>query len=102
MRRESKASKISDMVNNTLFDPLSTGVELSTDHRYLVNEEFKMFLHFVGQLSRNYDKGYYDDEILNRGGKIYHITPKSKGVIRNFINIYKKFTILFLRDITWG
>ena len=61
MKRDSKASKISDMVNNTLFDPLSTGVELSTDHRYLVNEEFKMFLHFVGQLSRNYDKGYFDD-----------------------------------------
>lgn len=29
-------------------------------------------------------KGYYDDEILELGGKIFHITPKSKGFFRNF------------------
>jgi hypothetical protein len=61
MVHDSKASQISNLVNSTIFNPLQTGVELSTDHRYLVNEEFKMFLHFVGQLSRNYDKGHYDD-----------------------------------------
>ena len=61
MKRDSKASAISNMVNVTTFSPLQVGVELTTDHRYLVNEEFKMFLHFVGQLSRNYEKGYYDD-----------------------------------------
>lgn len=61
MKRNSKASTISNLVNVTTFNPLETGVELSTDHRYLVNEEFKMFLHFIGQLSRNYDKGQYDD-----------------------------------------
>ena len=61
MKQDSKAAVISNLVNNTLFNPMRVGVELSNDHRYLVNEEFKMFLHFVGQLSRNYDKGNYDD-----------------------------------------
>lgn len=35
------------------------------------------------------DKGYYDDEILERGGRIYHITPKSEGMVDNFISIKK-------------
>lgn len=48
MVHDSKAFQISNLVNSTIFSPLETGVELSTDHRYLVNEEFKMFLHFVG------------------------------------------------------
>lgn len=61
MVKDSKASKISELVNSTLFNPLEVGVELSTDHRYLVNEMFKMFLHFSGQLSRNYENGRYDD-----------------------------------------
>ena len=43
---DSKISQISNLVNSTIFNPLETGVELSTDHRYLVNEEFKMFLHY--------------------------------------------------------
>lgn len=33
--------------------------------------------------------GTYDDEIKALGGKIYHITPKSKGVIKNFCDIKK-------------
>lgn len=61
MKKESKARVISDLVNVTTFSPMETGVELTTDHRYLVQQEFKMFLHFIGQLSRNYDKGRYDD-----------------------------------------
>ena len=61
MRRNSKANAISELVNVTTFSPLETGVELTTDHRYLVNEEFKMFLHFVGQLSRNHDNGRFDE-----------------------------------------
>lgn len=61
MIHDSKAGQISNIVNVTTFSPLQVGVELSTDHRHLVNEEFKMLLHFIGQLSRNYEKGYYDD-----------------------------------------
>ena len=30
------------------------------------------------------EKGYYDDEILSMGGKIYHIVPKTKGAYKNF------------------
>ena len=35
------------------------------------------------------DKGIYDDEIISMGGHIYHITPKSKTPIKNFIDIVK-------------
>ena len=60
MKRGSKADIISEMVNKTSFRPMEVGIELSTDHRYLVNEEFKMFLHFTGQLARNYENGKFD------------------------------------------
>lgn len=60
MKKGSDASKISDIVNSTLFNPLETGVEFSTEHRYLVNKMFKMFLHFAGQLSRNQVTGNFD------------------------------------------
>ena len=33
--------------------------------------------------------GFYDNEILDLGGKIYRISPKSEGIIKNFITIYK-------------
>lgn len=32
-------------------------------------------------------KGFYDDEIISMGGNIYHIMPKSKGVLKNFNDI---------------
>lgn len=35
------------------------------------------------------DEGYYDDEILSMGGRIYQISPKSSGIIRNFQEIKK-------------
>ena len=61
MRKDSDATKIEAIVNNTLFRPLEVGVELTTSHNYLVNEMFKTFVHFAGQLARNYDKGLYDE-----------------------------------------
>lgn len=33
------------------------------------------------------EEGYYDEEILSLGGRIYHIVPKSRGMIRNFTSI---------------
>lgn len=33
------------------------------------------------------EKGFYDDEILSLGGKIFHITPKSRGFLKNFLDI---------------
>lgn len=35
------------------------------------------------------DKGFYHDEIKSLGGKVHHITPKSKGILRNFREIYR-------------
>ena len=35
------------------------------------------------------EKGCYDDEIKGMGGIIHHITPKTKGVAKNFWSIYK-------------
>jgi hypothetical protein len=60
MEKNSKTIEISNIVNSTLFNPIEVGVQLSNDHRYLVNEMFKMFLHFSGKLSMDYEKGYYD------------------------------------------
>ncbi len=33
------------------------------------------------------EKGYYDDEIRSMGGRIYQISPKSAGMVRNFNDI---------------
>lgn len=33
------------------------------------------------------EKGFYDDEIVAMGGKIFHITPKSRGLLKNFKDI---------------
>ncbi len=35
------------------------------------------------------EPGLYDEEIISLGGKIYHIPPKSEGVIKNFREIKK-------------
>ena len=74
MRNDSKANKISELVNSTLFNPLEVGVELSTDHRYLVNEMFKTSLHFIAQLSRNFENGNYD-------GRNEYACKMSKAII---------------------
>ncbi len=33
------------------------------------------------------DKGFYDDEIISMGGRIFHIIPKSEGFFKNFFDI---------------
>lgn len=35
------------------------------------------------------EEGFYDKEISAMGGRIYHITPKSMGILRNFNSIKK-------------
>ena len=61
MEKDKKTQEISDIVNSTLFNPMEVGVQLANEHRYLVNEMFKMFLHFSGKLAMDYEKGFYDD-----------------------------------------
>ena len=60
MEKNEKTRQISDIVNSTLFYPMEVGVQLANEHRYLVNEMFKMFLHFSGKLAMDYEKGFYD------------------------------------------
>lgn len=33
------------------------------------------------------EKAFYDDEITSYGGRIFHITPKSKGALKNFMEV---------------
>lgn len=33
------------------------------------------------------EKGFYDDEILSMGGRIFHIVPKSRGAYKNFKSV---------------
>lgn len=35
------------------------------------------------------EKGFYDDEIISLGGRIFHVSPKSAGFFRNFKEIIK-------------
>ena len=35
------------------------------------------------------EAGFYDEEIFSLGGKIYHISPKSEGFLKNFAEIKK-------------
>lgn len=35
------------------------------------------------------EKNLYEDEIVNAGGKMYRVTPKSKGLLKNFNDIRK-------------
>lgn len=35
------------------------------------------------------EKGFYDDEIISLGGRIFHVRPKSAGFFRNFKEIIK-------------
>ena len=35
------------------------------------------------------NKSFYDDEIVNLGGRIFYIPPKSEGLIKNFTSIVK-------------
>ena len=60
MEKKTDTEKIEAIVNNMSFNTLETGVKLTRIHRYLVNELFKMFVHFAGQLARRYDNGTYD------------------------------------------
>ena len=82
MEKNKKAQEISDIVNSTLFNPMEVGVQLANEHRYLVNEMFKMFLHFSGKLSMDYEKGYYDgrNEFACKCSKIIVDALKENGM----------------------
>ena len=52
--------EFSSFVNGRLSSPKRVGDELTNDHRYLVQEKFKVALAFLENLALNWHKGYYD------------------------------------------
>ena len=50
----------SSFVNGRLSSPKQVGDELARDHRYLVQEKFKVVLAFMETLALNWHLGYYD------------------------------------------
>ena len=87
MRKDSTASKISELVNSTLFNPIQVGVELTTEHRYLINEFFKATLHFMGQLKRDYEQGKFDgrDEFACKCASKMVDALAAAGIVGNLI-----------------
>lgn len=55
------AQEFSRFVNGKMESACKTGHELANDHRYLVNEKFKVAMAFIEQLADNYKKGRYDE-----------------------------------------
>ena len=54
------ADEFSRFVNGKMSSAKKTGIELANDHRFLVQEKFKVALFLIEQLSTNDHKGYYD------------------------------------------
>ena len=52
--------EFSRFVNGGLSSPKRVGDELANDHRYLVQEKFKVLLGFMESLALNWHKGFYD------------------------------------------
>ena len=50
----------SGFVNGRISSPKRVGDELTNDHRYLVQEKFKVALGFLETLALNWHKGYFD------------------------------------------
>ena len=46
--------------NGKMCSASKVGAEFANDHRFLVNEKFKVMMAFMEQLAINYQKGYYD------------------------------------------
>lgn len=52
--------EFSTFVNGKMSSAKKVGKELTKDHRYLVNEKFKIMLSFMETLANNWHKGHYD------------------------------------------
>lgn len=55
------AQEFENFVNGRISSPNKTGKALSTMHRYLQQQAFKVFLGFMRQLALNYADGHYDE-----------------------------------------
>ncbi|KKB45491.1 MAG: sulfide:quinone reductase [Bacteroides sp.] len=54
------ALEFSRFVNDGMCSAHRTGAELANDHRYLVNEKFKVVMGFIEQLAKDFKQGHYD------------------------------------------
>ncbi len=64
---------LSRFVNGQMGSAQRVGEKLADDHRFLVNEKFKVVMAFIDKLSFCYDKGHYDLERLGlQVGGIHH------------------------------
>lgn len=54
------ARTLSDFMNGKIHDTNKAAFLMTKDHRYLVNETFKLFLRFVHFLSQDYENGNFD------------------------------------------
>ncbi|MGL5016042.1 MAG: sulfide:quinone reductase [Bacteroidales bacterium] len=52
--------EFSRFVNGKMCSAKKTGNELANDHRYLVNEKFKVLMAFMERLASDYKSGDYD------------------------------------------
>ncbi len=50
-----------DFVNGRVRSTEKTGMAMTTMHRYLQQQAFKVFLGYMKALAHNYRKGHYDD-----------------------------------------
>ena len=48
------ADEFSRFVNGKMSCAMKTGIELANDHRFLVQEKFKVAMYFIEQLAANY------------------------------------------------
>lgn len=74
------AKQISNFVNGKCHDMEKTARLMANDHRYLVQEMFKLFIAFAKELSKDFFKGAYDPrnqwacsksvEIMNKLGML--------------------------------
>lgn len=55
------AREFERFVNGRMYSAESTGKEMAQSHRYLQQEMFKVCIAFIGQLAKNYQKGYFDE-----------------------------------------
>ena len=54
------ADEFSRFVNGKMGSAAKTGREWANDHRYLVNEKFKVVMAFIDKLAYCYEQGWYD------------------------------------------
>lgn len=54
------ADVFSRFVNGKMGSAQRVGEKLADDHRFLVNEKFKVAMAFIDKLAFCYNKGYYD------------------------------------------